>query len=144
MRDEGIGVNAPGDKVAQMKKRTTDYALRVIAMYTALPKSAVAQLLGNQALRSGTSVGAQYREACRARSDAEIISKLESVLQELDETDYWLELLVQSQIVTTSRLEPLIKETNELTAMFTTSVKNIKSRRKRPVSSSLNPHPSSL
>ena len=121
-----------GEKVAQMRKRTSAYALRIVLMYTALPKNPFAQHLGYQAFRSGTSVGAQYREACRARSDAEIISKLQSVLQELDETDYWLELLVESEAITRTRLEPLIKETNELTSMFTTSVKNIKARKRKP------------
>ena len=119
------------DKIAQMRQRTTAYALRIIRMYTALPKNAVANVLGYQALRSGTSVGAQYREACRARSDAELVSKLDSVLQELDETEYWLDLLVRSETVTAKRLDALIAETKELNAMFTTSVKNIKARSKR-------------
>jgi len=97
--------------------------------------------LGYQAFRSGTSVGAQYREACRARSDAEIISKLESTLQELDETSYWLELLIESELVSSRMLEPLLREADELTRMFVTSVKNIKRRRRK---SSLIPQPSSL
>ena len=101
-------------------------------MYNALPRTQIAFVLGNQALRSGTSVGAQYREACRARSDAEIISKLEATLQELDETAYWLELLVDAEVVTSKRLASLQKETDELTAIFVTSVKRIKARpRKR-------------
>ena len=85
--------------------------------------------MGYQAFRAGTSVAAQYREACRARSNAEIISKLESVLQELDETALWLELLVESNTITEKKLGALIKETDELTAMFVTAVKNIKARR---------------
>ena len=122
---------ADSDRVANMRKRTKDFALRIIRMYSALPKNAVTNVLGYQALRSGTSVGAQYREACRARSDAEILSKLESVLQELDETAYWLELLVESEVVKATTLDALRQETDELTAMFVTSVKNIKARRKK-------------
>jgi four helix bundle protein len=118
------------EAVEAMRKRTTAYALGIVRMYAALPKTAIANVLGNQALRSGTSVGAQYREACRARSDAEVISKLESVLQELDETDYWLGLLVESETIERDRLEGLIKETDEITAMLVTSVKRIKDRRK--------------
>jgi four helix bundle protein len=74
-----------------LRERTTDYALRIVNMYSSLPKSTVAQTLGKQALRSGTSVGAQFRESQRAKSDADFINKLESVLQEADETAYWLE-----------------------------------------------------
>ena len=110
--------------------RTVEFALRVIRMYKALPPDKVADALGYQAFRSGTSVGAQYREACRARSDAEMISKLESTLQELDETSYRLELLIESGLVSSRMLEPLLKEADELTRMFVTSVKNIKRRRR--------------
>ncbi len=99
-------------------------------MYEALPRARVAQAIGYQAFRAGTSVGAQYREACRSRSDAEMISKLESTLQEVDETSYWLELLVESEIVSLRRLQSLMKEADELTRIFVTSVKNIKSRRR--------------
>jgi four helix bundle protein len=117
------------DEVEALRQRTKEFALRVVRMYSALPDGRVAQTLGYQVLRSGTSIGAQYREACRARSNAEIVSKLESVLQELDETDYWLELLVGSTVVTQKRLAGLITEANELTAMLVTAVKKIKSRR---------------
>ena len=85
--------------------------------------------MGYQAFRAGTSVAAQYREACRSRSDAEIVSKLESVLQELDETAFWLDLLVESNVVSGKKVASLVNETNELTAMFVTAVKNIKARR---------------
>ena len=129
------------DDIEKMRRRTVEFALRVIRMYKALPPDKVADALGYQAFRSGTSVGAQYREACRARSDAEIISKLESTLQELDETSYWLELLIESGLVSSRMLEPLLKEADELTRMFVTSVKNIKRRRRK---SSLIPQPSSL
>src|SRR6266542_1949083 len=118
------------DEVKALRARTKQFALRIIRMYSSLPATKLAETMGYQALRSGTSVGAQYREACRARSNAEIVSKLESVLQELDETDYWLEFLFKSKIVTEKRMAPLRKETDELTAMLVTAVKKIKSRRK--------------
>lgn len=97
-------------------------------MYDALPQTRVTQAIGFQAFRAGTSVGAQYREACRSRSDAEIISKLESTLQEVDETSYWLELLIESDIVTEKKMAGLVKEADELTRIFVTTVKNIKTR----------------
>ena len=118
------------DDVERLRQRTKDFALRVISVYNGLPNRRDAETMGFQLLRAGTSVGAQYREACRARSNAEIISKLESVLQELDESDYWMELLVESKIVTEQRMADLRKEANELTAMFVTSVVNIKSNRR--------------
>jgi four helix bundle protein len=117
------------DELVPLRVRTTAFSLRVARMYSALPKSRLSETLGYQALRSGTSVGSQYREACRARSNAEIISKLESTLQELDETDYWLELLVGSDVVSEKRLGGLRKEADELTAILVTVVKRIKSRR---------------
>ena len=79
-----------------LRKRTKEFALRIIKLYTALPKTTEAQILGKQILRSGTSVGAHYREACRAKSNADFISKIEGGLQELDETLYWLELLARA------------------------------------------------
>jgi four helix bundle protein len=116
-------------KRQDLAKRTKDFALRIIRLYSALPKSIEAQVIGKQLLRSGTSVGAHYREARRAKSNADFISKMEGALQELDETGYWLELLSESGIVKPERLQPLMKEVEELTAMFVTMVKNVKSRR---------------
>jgi four helix bundle protein len=113
-----------------LKLRTKQFALRIIRVYTALPSTTVAQVIGKQLLRAGTSVGAHYREAFRSRSDAEFISKLEVGLQELDETEYWLELLVDAEIIAAERLAELCKEVSELIAIFTTCVKNAKSRRK--------------
>ena len=112
-----------------LKNRTKVYALRIIRLYQALPKSGEAQVIGKQILRSGTSVGAHYREACRAKSPADFISKIEGGLQELDETGYWLELLTESNIVPTEKLTDLQKETNELTAIFVASVKTTKKNR---------------
>jgi four helix bundle protein len=114
-----------------LKVRTKQFALRVIRVYTALPKTTVAEVIGKQALRSATSVGAHYREANRARSTAEFISKLEIALQELDETAYWLELLVEADIFAAARLAELMRELNELAAILTTCVKNAKARRKK-------------
>ena len=113
-----------------LKRTYKSFALRIIKMYCALPKTTEAQVLGKQALRSGTSVGAHYREAKRARSDAEFISKTEGALQELDETGYWLELLVESDIVSKKRLSKLLSETEELLAILTTCTKNVKKRMK--------------
>lgn len=109
-----------------LKTRTKDFALRVIRLYGALPVSTEAQVIGKQMLRSGTSVGAHYREATRARSDAEFISKIEGGLQELDETTYWLELLIESGIMPEARLSDLLEEANQLTAILITCVKNAK------------------
>ena len=111
-----------------LRTRTTDFALRIIKLYASLPKTTEAQVLGKQVLRSGTSVGANYREGHRAKSDADIVNKFETMLQELDETDYWLELLVKSTIVTSQKIESLRRETNELLAIFTTIVTKIKKR----------------
>jgi len=111
-----------------LRERTTDFALRIVNMYSSLPKSTVAQTLGKQALRSGTSVGAQYREGQRAKSDADFINKLESVLQEADETAYWLELLVRAKIVPASKLESLRKEIDEIIAILVTIVTKVKKR----------------
>src|SRR5438128_1666485 len=97
-----------------LRARTKAFALRVIRLYVALPKTSESEVLGKQMLRSGTSVGAHYREACRARSTAEFISKIEGGLQELDETTYWLELLTESGIVPLKRLEGLLNEANQL------------------------------
>ena len=105
-----------------LRFRTKQFALRIIGMYSELPKTTVAQVLGKQVLRSGTSVGAQYREANRAKSDADFINKIEGALQELDETDYWLELLGESDIVKEKGLASLRKETDELISIFVTLI----------------------
>jgi four helix bundle protein len=109
-----------------LRGRTKDFALRIIRMFAQLPKSTVAQVLGKQVLRSGTSIGANYREAHRGRSKAEFIAKVGDSLRELEETAYWLELLVDGKIITASRLEALRKENDELTAIFVTILKRSK------------------
>src|SRR4051794_39583407 len=87
-----------------LKVRTKQFALRIIRLFTALPATEVARVLGKQLIRSGTSVGAHYRESIRSRSDAELVSKWGGALQELEETGYWLELLVEGEIVAEERL----------------------------------------
>jgi four helix bundle protein len=111
-----------------LRTRTADFALRIVKLYVGLPKTTEAQVLGKQILRSGTSIGAHYREGHRAKSDADIINKFENALQELDETDYWLELLVKAGIIPAQKADPLRKEANELLAIFTTIVTKIKKR----------------
>lgn len=109
-----------------LRERTTLFELRVIRLFTGLPKTEEARVLGKQALRSGTSVGANYREAHRARSPAEFIAKIGDSLKELDETSYWLELLTRSGLVPASKLASLQDETHQLLAIFTTISKNAK------------------
>jgi four helix bundle protein len=110
-----------------LRVRTKMFARRIIRLYGALPKNdTVAQVLGKQALRSGTSVGANYREASRARSKPEFISKIGDCLKEADETSYWIELLQDENVVTVSRLQPLLAETNELIAILTAISKRAK------------------
>lgn len=111
--------------------RTKEFALRIVRLYAALPKTTEAQVIGKQVLRAGTSVGAHVREGKRSRSDAEMISKTEGALQELEETGYWLELLVESGIMKADLLADLMKESNELTAILVTSAKTLKSRRRK-------------
>ncbi|PWH17039.1 MAG: four helix bundle protein [Anaerolineae bacterium] len=112
-----------------LRIRTKKFALRIIKLYQSLPKSGDAQVIGKQVLRSGTSVGAQYREACRAKSTADFINKMEGSLQELDETAYWLELLIEGNIVKPELLNDLQKETDELIAIFVSSVRTAKSNK---------------
>jgi four helix bundle protein len=110
-----------------MMLRTRRFALSVIRIYSSLARSTVNQVLGRQVLRSGTSVGAHYREACRAKSNADFVSKVEGALQELDETVYWLELLQESNAAENVKLEPLVAEANELISIFVTVSKSVKS-----------------
>lgn len=110
-----------------LRQRTKAFALAIIKMYTALPKDAVAQALGRQVLRSGTSVGANYREASRGRSKLEFIAKVGDSHKETDETEYWLELLVESGAARNQDLAPLLDESRQLCAIFTTIIKNAKS-----------------
>lgn len=109
-----------------LRERTKAYALRVIRLYGSLPQTTEAQVIGRQLLRSGTSVGANYREGYRARSSAEMAAKFALCIQELDESAYWLELLVDANLVSAAMLAPLRDETDQLIAIFTTIVKRLK------------------
>jgi len=121
MKDEG--------EMKDLKVRTKEFALRIIRLYVALPKTTEAQVIGKQLLRSGTSVGAHYREGIRARSNAEFISKLEGGLQELEESCYWMELLIESGLLPESKLSDLMDEAGELTAILTTCAKKVKEKK---------------
>ena len=112
-----------------MKERTKEFALKVVRLYASLPKSVLAQTLGKQVLRSGTSVGAHYREAIRSRSDAEYISKVEGALQELEETGYWLELLADSGVCPAEAVVALRRETDEIMAMLVACAKKAKAKK---------------
>ena len=125
-------MNGEPEKPRDIRDRTKAFALRVIRLYVTLPKTTEAQVLGKQVLRSGTSVGAHIREGKRARSDAEMISKIEGGLQELDETMYWMELLVESGIVEEALLRPLLNEADAIAAILVTSVRTLRSRREKP------------
>jgi len=119
-------------KNQDLKIRTRRFALRIIRLYKGLPNSAEAQIIGKQILRSGTSVGAQYREGTRARSTAEFVSKIESASQELEETMYWFELLLESEIFKPEKLKDLQTEADELMAIFVSSVKKAKAGTPKP------------
>ena len=115
-----------------LKTRTKKFALEIVRFYSKLPKKTETQVLGRQLLRSGTSVGAHYHEAQRAKSNADFISKIEGGLQELEETGYWLELLHDLGFGHIGKLKILQQETNELTGIFVSIVTKAKSRTKQP------------
>jgi four helix bundle protein len=107
----------------EMKSRTKRYANRIVKLCSALPKNRVAQTLGKQLLRSRTSVGANYRAVCRAKSTSDFINKLRIVEEECDESLFWMELLVDNDIVKSSRLSSLMKEADEILAIIVSSAK---------------------
>ncbi|OGU30581.1 MAG: four helix bundle protein [Ignavibacteria bacterium GWA2_35_9] len=114
-----------------LKERTKQFGLRILNLYEELSKTRKGEILGNQLLRSGTSVGANYRAACRAKSNADFIYKIQIVEEEADESAYWLELISESNIIKKNRLEGMLKEANELTAIFTSSGRTAKQRRNK-------------
>jgi four helix bundle protein len=116
----------------QFKDRTKKLALRVIRLVEALPKGTTAQVIGKQLLRSATSVGANYRAACRGGSDAAMIAKLNIVAEESDETLFWLELLTESGLMPAARLADLMIEADEITAMTTASLKTLRAKTHKP------------
>ena len=107
----------------EMKERTKEYANRVVKLCSALPNNWVARTLGKQLLRSGTSVGANYRSVCRAKSTSDFINKLRIVEEECDESLFWMELLVENNLVKQSRLTALMKEADEILAIVVSSAK---------------------
>jgi len=119
----------PSPQAEQLKIRTKQFALRVLKVFLALPRRADAQILGKQLVRSGTSVGAQYREAVRSRSPAEFISKVESAQQELEETIYWIELIIEHNLLRPARLHQLMSEAGELQAILASSARTAKKAR---------------
>jgi four helix bundle protein len=113
-----------------LRDRTKSFAVRIVRLYRSLPYKADAQVPGKQLLRSGTAVAANYRAACRARSRAEWIAKIGIVVEEADESLFWLEMLIDCQLVSAKKLQALIKEGHELIAIFTASRHTAKTQTK--------------
>ncbi len=110
----------------ELKKRTKTFALRIIRMVETLPKERTSDVIGRQLLRSGTSVGANYRSACRAKSSADFINKMTTVEEEADESIFWMELLVESSLIKQQRLNNLLMEANEILAITVSSINTAK------------------
>ena len=110
----------------ELKKRTKQFALRIIKLVNALPKSIEGQAIGRQLIRCGTSVGANYRSACRGRSKAEFVAKLGIVEEEADESAFWMELIIEGGLLGKELVEPLLKEADELVAIMVASRKSAK------------------
>ena len=121
----------PNSANSPLLGRTKKFALRTIRLVESLPNNRTADVIGKQLLRSATSVGANYRAACRARSSAEFRAKLGIVEEESDETIYWMELLVESGMVKAELLSGLIQEANEITAMTVASIRTARQRETR-------------
>jgi four helix bundle protein len=113
-----------------LKKRTKEFAIRIIKLVNALPKNSLGSTIGNQLLRAATSVGANYRAACRAKSTPDFIYKINIVEEEADECVYWLELIIETGLLAKKNVNLLLKEADELTAIFTASGKTAKSKKK--------------
>jgi four helix bundle protein len=114
-------------KKEELKERTKKFALIIIKLVEELPNTLVGRTIGNQIIRSGTSVAANYRAACRARSNADFISKITIVEEECDETLFWLELISDANLLKKEKLHDIVKEADELTAIFTASGKTARS-----------------
>jgi four helix bundle protein len=121
----------------ELKNRTKKFALMIIKLVEELPDTLAGRTIGKQIIRSGTSVAANYRTACRARSNADFISKITIVEEECDETLFWLELIAEANMLKNERLHDIVKEADELTAIFTASGKT--ARLNNPKSSIRNP-----
>ena len=113
---------------SELKQRTKIFALRVIKLVGALPKTTVGRAIGSQLVRSGTSVGANYRAACRGRSKAEFVSRLGTVEEEADESAYWMELVIEGALLKKEQVDPLRREACELTAIMAASRISAKNR----------------
>jgi len=113
-------------KQEELPDRTKKFAIRIVRLFRALPKSVEAQVMGKQLLRSGTSVAANYRAACRARSKAEFVAKIGIVAEEADESVLWIEMLEETNVLSHERLVEIAKEAKELTAIFSASQKTAK------------------
>lgn len=121
----------------ELKRRTKVFALHIVHLVDSLPNTSSARVIGNQLLRAGTSVGANYRAACRARSQADFVSKIGIVEEEADESAYWLELLAEAGILPADKVKDLLSEANELTAIFVASGRT--ARERQPLRSTGNP-----
>jgi four helix bundle protein len=119
----------------EMKARTKAYANRIVKLCEALPNKWVARTLGMQLLRCGTSVGANYRAVCRAKSTADFLNKLRIVEEECDESLFWMELLVENNLVKARRLTSLMKEGDEILAIVVASAKSTRASKERAASS---------
>ena len=113
----------------ELKKRTKQFALRILKLTAALPKTVEAKVIQNQLARAGTSVAANYRASCRARSRAEFIAKMGIVIEEADESCFWIELIIEGEILPLSKVEDLLEEASELTAIMTASRKTAQSKK---------------
>ncbi|HQZ96249.1 MAG TPA: four helix bundle protein [Pyrinomonadaceae bacterium] len=118
------------DKNDNLKDRTKKFALRVIKLVESLPKTVTGKTIGNQLIRSGTSVAANYRAACRARSTAEFISKLGIVEEETDESAFWIEMLVDSETLKAELVANLLDEANQLTAIWVSSINTARGKKR--------------
>jgi four helix bundle protein len=114
----------------EFKDRTKQLAIRTIKVVESLPQTTTAQVIGKQVLRSATSVGANYRAACRVKSTPDMLYKLAIVEEEADETSYWLELLVETEIVSAVRLKNLMSEVDQITAMIVSSIRTLRQKPK--------------
>ncbi len=115
----------------ELKKRTKEFALRAMRLVDSLPRKISAEVVGKQLLRSATSVGANYRSACRGRSEAEFIAKLGIVIEEADESEFWMELIAEGGLLKAPLVEPLKAEASELVAIFTASVRTTRAKTRK-------------
>ena len=116
-------------RTEELRDRTKQFAIRIVRLFQALPKSSEAQVMGKQLLRCGTSVSANYRAVCRARSKAEFIARIGIVAEEADESVFWLELIEQAKILNPKQLEEILKEARQLAAIFSASHKTARGNR---------------